>query len=150
MIQNLVRVLARQSAHPVGLIPFATVEAGEAAVQQAMGQLAAEGKGAAIVDTVLDRHLQAIGAAALQNPISVGASGLGLGPCQGVDRGEALHNAAGCPPRPNWKSAERLRFLPAVALRRRWSRCVLPKTRCLFCGWMSRGCWRASPSPWRR
>jgi 3-dehydrotetronate 4-kinase len=76
---NLVRVLARQSAHPVGLIPFATVEAGEAAVQQAMGQLAEEGKGAAIVDTILDRHLQAIGAAALQNPISVGASGLGLG-----------------------------------------------------------------------
>jgi uncharacterized protein YgbK (DUF1537 family) len=76
---NLVRVLARQSAHPVGLIPFATVEAGEAALQKAMGQLAEEGKGSAIVDTILDRHLQVIGAAALQNPISVGASGLGLG-----------------------------------------------------------------------
>ena len=76
---NLVRVLARQSAHPVGLIPFATVEAGEAALQQAMEKLAAEGKGAAIVDTILDRHLQAIGAAALQNSLSVGASGLGLG-----------------------------------------------------------------------
>ena len=76
---NLVRVLARQSRHPVGLVPFATVAAGSAAIQAAMQALGAQGKGAAIVDTISDAQLQSIGEAALQNPVSVGASGLGLG-----------------------------------------------------------------------
>jgi uncharacterized protein YgbK (DUF1537 family) len=76
---NLVRVLARQSRHPVGLIPFATVEQGGYAIHEAMEALRAEGKGAAVVDAVADRHLQAVGEAALQSPVSVGASGLGLG-----------------------------------------------------------------------
>lgn len=76
---NLVRVLARQSRYPVGLVPFSTVASGSAAIQEAMRVLGSAGKGAAIVDTVSDAHLQAIGEAALQNPVSVGASGLGLG-----------------------------------------------------------------------
>jgi uncharacterized protein YgbK (DUF1537 family) len=55
------------------------VEQGGYAIHEAMEALRAEGKGAAIVDAVADRHLQAVGEAALQSPVSVGASGLGLG-----------------------------------------------------------------------
>ncbi len=87
---NLVRVLARQSRHPVGLIPFATVEHGGYAIHEAMEVLRGEGKKAAIVDAVADRHLQAIGEAALQNPVSVGASGLGLGLARALIAGQQV------------------------------------------------------------
>jgi 3-dehydrotetronate 4-kinase len=87
---NLVRVLARQSRHEVGLIPFATVEHGGYAIHEAMEVLRAAGKGAAIVDAVADRHLQAIGEAALQNPVSVGASGLGLGLARALIAGRSV------------------------------------------------------------
>jgi 3-dehydrotetronate 4-kinase len=87
---NLVRVLARQSRHSVGLIPFATVENGGYAIHEALEALAAEGKGAAIVDAVADRHLQAVGEAALQNPLSVGASGLGLGLARALVAGKQV------------------------------------------------------------
>ena len=91
---NLVRVLARQSGHAVGLIPFATVEQGGAAIHAALQGLRTEGKGAAIVDAVADRHLQAIGEAALQSPLSVGASGLGLGLARALIAGHqvAVHH----------------------------------------------------------
>ncbi|HTJ90719.1 MAG TPA: 3-oxo-tetronate kinase [Acidocella sp.] len=87
---NLVRVLARQSRHPVGLIPFATVEQGGDAIREAMEALRAEGKGAAIVDAVADRHLQAVAEAALQSPVSVGASGLGLGLARALIAGQQV------------------------------------------------------------
>ncbi len=87
---NLVRVLARQSRHPVGLIQFATVEHGGYAIHEAMEALRAEGKKAAIVDAVADRHLQVIGEAALQNPLSVGASGFGLGLARALIAGRQL------------------------------------------------------------
>ncbi|MGF6230014.1 uncharacterized protein YgbK (DUF1537 family) [Inquilinus ginsengisoli] len=76
---NLVRVLARQSRAPVALLPLATVEAGPETVRTTLRQLAAEGAGAVIADAVLDRHLETLGVAALDQPISTGASGLGLG-----------------------------------------------------------------------
>lgn len=76
---NLVRVLGRQSRSPVGLLPLAVVEAGPQAVRDAVGQRAAEGVGALIADAVLDRHLETLGVVALDQPVSTGASGLGLG-----------------------------------------------------------------------
>jgi 3-dehydrotetronate 4-kinase len=76
---NLVRVLARQSESAVGLVPIATVEAGVEALRDALAALAAEGYGAAIIDAIFDRHLETIGEAVLDNPLSTGASGLGLG-----------------------------------------------------------------------
>jgi uncharacterized protein YgbK (DUF1537 family) len=76
---NLVRVLGRQSRTRVGLVPLEVVDRGEAAIGTSMANLKAAGFGAAIVDSVLDRDLLPIGRAALKTPLSVGASGLGIG-----------------------------------------------------------------------
>ncbi len=76
---NLVRVLGRQSAHPVGLIGLHDVAEGAAAIQARLAKLSDEGVGGAIVDAVFDEDLDRIAAAALGGPLSVGASGLGLG-----------------------------------------------------------------------
>ncbi|KQU24454.1 serine kinase [Methylobacterium sp. Leaf94] len=76
---NLVRVLGRQSASPVGLVDFATVAKGPDAVAACLDALAAEGIGAAIADAVVEADLETLGTAALGHRVSVGASGLGLG-----------------------------------------------------------------------
>ncbi|MFE1599656.1 3-oxo-tetronate kinase [Methylobacterium sp. ID0610] len=81
---NLVRVLGRQSRHPVGLIDLATVAKGPQAVRARLDALAAEGKGAAIADAVFDADLAVLGAACLTDPVSTGASGLGLGLAQAL------------------------------------------------------------------
>lgn len=73
---DLVRVLGRQSAAPVALVPFAVVEQGVSAVRAA---LAGSKAGSAIADAVAARHLDVLGEAALAGPLSVGASGLGAG-----------------------------------------------------------------------
>jgi uncharacterized protein YgbK (DUF1537 family) len=76
---NLVRVLARQSRTRIGLVPLAEVDLGEEAIMARMAALEAEGHGAAIIDSVFDRDLDAIGRAVLRTPLSVGASGMGIG-----------------------------------------------------------------------
>ena len=81
---NLVRVLARQSRSKVGLIDLRTVVAGPAAISSRLADLAKEGFAAAIADAVFDRDLEAIGAAALERRVSIGASGLALGLARGL------------------------------------------------------------------
>lgn len=76
---NLVRVLSRQSRTRIGLLPLDVVDRGEEAITARMAALKAEGFGAAIVDSVFDRDLLPIGRAALKTPLTVGASGLGIG-----------------------------------------------------------------------
>lgn len=76
---NLVRVLARQSAAPVGLVDVATVARGADAVRARLDALAAEGVGAAVADAIFDADLEILGRAALAHRVSCGASGLGLG-----------------------------------------------------------------------
>ena len=76
---NLVRVLERQSASPVGLIDIAVVALGAEAVGERLRALAAEGKAAAIADAIFDTDLEVLGRAALPQRVSCGASGLGLG-----------------------------------------------------------------------
>lgn len=76
---DLKRVLARQSRGAVGLVDLACVEQGGAAIRARLRALAAEGRQAAIVDAVFERHLIALGEAAAELPLSTGASGLGLG-----------------------------------------------------------------------
>ena len=49
---NLVRVLSRQTTGTVGLVPFAQVHQGAAAIRQAMTALAEQGRRYAIVDAV--------------------------------------------------------------------------------------------------
>ncbi len=93
---SLVRTLARQSARPVGLIPIETVEEGAEAVLARLASLAAEGCGSAVIDAVLDRHLDVLGRAALAGPLSAGASGLGLGLARAL---AGPGGGAGAPPR---------------------------------------------------
>lgn len=76
---NLVRVLGRQSQTRIGLVPLSVVDQGEAAIGARMAALKGEGFGAAIVDSVFDRDLGPMGRAALATPLSVGASGMGIG-----------------------------------------------------------------------
>jgi uncharacterized protein YgbK (DUF1537 family) len=76
---NLVRVLGRQSGARIGLVPLSVVDQGEAAIAARIAALKAEGFGAAIIDSVLDRDLGPMGRAALATPLTVGASGMGIG-----------------------------------------------------------------------
>lgn len=76
---NLVRVLARQSKAPVGLLDLAAIARGPEAVDAALAGFSAKGFGATIADAVFETDLETLGRAALQSPVSTGASGLGLG-----------------------------------------------------------------------
>jgi len=76
---NLMRVLGRQSRSKIGLAPLSVVDRGEGAIAAHLQTLRAKGFGAAIIDSVFDRDLGPLGRAALATPLSVGASGLGIG-----------------------------------------------------------------------
>jgi 3-dehydrotetronate 4-kinase len=76
---NLVRVLARQSRTPIGLVDLADIARGPDAVRARLADLANKGIGAVIADAVFERDLETIGKVALDHHVSVGASGLGLG-----------------------------------------------------------------------
>ena len=86
---SLVRVLQRQSKAPVGLVALPTVAEGGAAIARRLAELEQQGFGAAIVDAVFERDLEAIGQAAAQGSVSVGASGLGLGLARAFARGRS-------------------------------------------------------------
>ena len=60
---NLVRVLARQSKHKTGLVPYKTVKAGAPAIAEAFAMLEQQGVRHAIVDALEDKDLENIGAA---------------------------------------------------------------------------------------
>ena len=76
---NLVRVLTRQTALPVGLVTIDTIANGEAAVRQAFAVQQAAGKRILIVDTLQDADLRTIGAACSDMLLVTGGSGIGLG-----------------------------------------------------------------------
>ncbi len=105
---NLVRVLARQSKARIGLVDLATVARGADAARGRLAELAKQGVGAAIVDAVFDRDLETIGAVAIGQKLSVGASGIGLGLARALiasgrvgassasDSGKAVGGSAAC------------------------------------------------------
>jgi uncharacterized protein YgbK (DUF1537 family) len=76
---NLVRVLAPQTRRKVGLISYATVACGAAAVREAMGRLRQEGIGIAIVDALADSDLRTIAEACADLALVTAGSGIGLG-----------------------------------------------------------------------
>ncbi len=76
---SLVRVLARQTPHRVGLVRFADVRRGPEAIRAAFAGLRAQGVRHAIVDAVGDEDLRAIGAAMADLPLITGGSGIALG-----------------------------------------------------------------------
>jgi uncharacterized protein YgbK (DUF1537 family) len=76
---DLVRVLSRQTDGGVGLIPFAVVDQGEAALRREVTRLTDAGRRYAIVDAVDDEHLFAIGAACAGHALITGGSGVAMG-----------------------------------------------------------------------
>lgn len=76
---NLVRVLQQQVAGKVGLVEFATVTQGAAAIGQRFAALARDGYNFAIVDALCDRDLESIGSACADLPLVTGGSGIALG-----------------------------------------------------------------------
>ncbi|MDQ2694848.1 MAG: four-carbon acid sugar kinase family protein [Pseudomonadota bacterium] len=76
---NLVRVLGRQTAGRVGLVPYEAVEQGADAIRQRFAALRRDGFRYAIVDALSDRHLLAIGAACKDLRLITGGSGVALG-----------------------------------------------------------------------
>lgn len=76
---SLVRMLDRQTEHPVGLVPHAVVSRGVEAVAECLDQLRTAGKYHAVVDAVTDPDLLVIGRACRQLALVTGASGVALG-----------------------------------------------------------------------
>lgn len=74
---NLVRVLERQSPFSVGLVPLDTVVSGAAAMHERFAALQRIGCQAAVVDAVLDRHVEAIGCACREFSLVTGGAALG-------------------------------------------------------------------------
>ncbi len=76
---NLVRVLSPQTTGAVGLVPFATVDAGEAALRTALTGLKEGGRRYAVIDAVTDAHLLTLGAAVAAHALVTGGSGAAMG-----------------------------------------------------------------------
>ena len=76
---NLVRVLGRQTALPVGLVEISTIRQGEAAVRDAFAAEHAKGNRILIVDTLTDADLLTLGAACSDMRLVTGGSGIALG-----------------------------------------------------------------------
>ena len=76
---SLVRVLARQTRHKVGLVALKQVQAGSAALRAALDKLANEGVRHVIVDAVADTDLGIIGEAVGDDLLVTGGSGVALG-----------------------------------------------------------------------
>ena len=97
------RLQSRARAHapveaPVGLVALPTVAEGGEAIARRLAELEQQGCGAAIVDAVFERDLEAIGEAAARSPVSVGASGLGLGLARAFARGRSAGSGAALEP----------------------------------------------------
>jgi uncharacterized protein YgbK (DUF1537 family) len=76
---SLVRVLARQTKHKVGLVPLKQVQAGSASLRAALDKLLADGVRHVIVDAVADTDLGIIGEAVGDDLLVTGGSGVALG-----------------------------------------------------------------------
>jgi uncharacterized protein YgbK (DUF1537 family) len=76
---NLVRVLQAQTAHKVGLVPYAAVDAGAAAIRARLQALRKQGCRHAVLDATVDAHLIAAGQATLDLPLTTGGAGLATG-----------------------------------------------------------------------
>ncbi len=76
---NLVRVLQRQSAAPVGLLAYPAVDRGPEAIRARLAELRAAGVRQAIADAVSERHLIDLGAGAADLALITGGSGIAMG-----------------------------------------------------------------------
>ena len=93
---NLVRVLQAQTKARVGLVPFAVVDKGAAAIAEAYAAARSRGEKFVIVDAITDKHLVDMGTAAAEHKLITGGSGVALGlPANFVAKG--LMKAAEAP-----------------------------------------------------
>lgn len=76
---SLVRVLARQTKHKVGLVALKQVQSGSAVLRAALDKLADEGVRHVVVDAVADTDLGIIGEAIGDDTLVTGGSGVALG-----------------------------------------------------------------------
>jgi len=76
---NLVRVLAAQTKHRVGLVDHRILDQGVEATEAAFNQLVDQGERYAVVDTLNYEHLVTIGHAARKLKFLTGGSGLAVG-----------------------------------------------------------------------
>src|SRR5690348_2131902 len=91
---SLVRVLARQTRHKVGLVPLKQVQAGSAALRGALDKLAGDGVRHVIVDAVADTDLGIIGEAVGDDVLVTGGPGVALGlPAAYRRRGPLAHKS---------------------------------------------------------
>ncbi|MGD9885208.1 MAG: 3-oxo-tetronate kinase [Reyranella sp.] len=91
---SLVRVLARQTPHKVGLVPLRQVQSGSATLRAALDALAADEVRHVVVDAVADTDLGIIGEAVGDDPLITGGSGVALGlPAAYRRRGLLAHKA---------------------------------------------------------
>ncbi len=79
---NLVRVLARQTSLPVGLVGFEAMRGGVENLRAALVRLRAEGKRIVIADALTDDDLMVLGAACADMPLVTGGSGIAMGLAQ--------------------------------------------------------------------
>ena len=93
---NLVRFLGKQTAHPVGLVPFEVVEAGAEAIKARYEELRSGGYRHAIVDAVNDTNLYSIGAASQDLKLITGGSGVALGLPENFRKSGELQGDDGC------------------------------------------------------
>lgn len=73
---NLVRVMGRQTPHPVGLLPLDVVRAGREAVAARLAQLSAAGVRHVVVDATDDTDLDVVASAAGSFAVLTGGAGL--------------------------------------------------------------------------
>ena len=76
---SLVRVLARQTTHKVGLVALKQVQSGSATLRAALDKLATDGVRHVVVDAVADTDLGIIGEAVGDDLLVTGGSGVALG-----------------------------------------------------------------------
>lgn len=85
---NLLRLMEGQAQGRAGLVPFATIDKGAAAIAGAFEQLAEDGVRYAVVDTLTEQHLLDIATAALHMPLVTGGSGLAIGLARQLGSGD--------------------------------------------------------------
>jgi uncharacterized protein YgbK (DUF1537 family) len=76
---SLVRVLGRQTTRKVGLVPYAAVRKGPAAIREAIANLRREGCRHAVLDAITDEDLFALGEACADLALITGGSGMAMG-----------------------------------------------------------------------
>ncbi len=79
MDSSLMRVLARQTRHKVGLVPLKQVQSGSTTLRAALDKLALDGVRHVVVDAVADTDLGIIGEAVGDDALVTGGSGVALG-----------------------------------------------------------------------